>query len=217
MWRGVVAGLLTAGTLSGCGLFFGRSQPPPAARTGTVQTGMASWYGPGFHGKQTASGEVFDQHELTAAHQSLPMGTRALVTSLENGRQVEVRINDRGPFAKGRVIDLSYAAAQTLGMIGPGTVPVRIELLGGRRVSLAPVAYTIQVGSFADRNNAVRLQRTLAKRFDGVYLATLEGQQGTYYRVRLGRFAQRDQAVRFARTVAPLGLPAVIVEDGRAP
>ena len=77
-----------------------------------VQVGVASWYGPGFHGRRTANGEIYDQYELTAAHRTLPLGTRAMVTNLDNGRSVEVRINDRGPFVDGRVIDLSYGAAR---------------------------------------------------------------------------------------------------------
>jgi len=103
-------------------------RPTPPVTNG-VQTGVASWYGPGFHGKRTANGEIYDQYELTAAHPSLPLGTRAMVTNLTNGRAVEVRINDRGPFVDGRVIDLSYAAARSVGMIGPGTAPVRVEVL----------------------------------------------------------------------------------------
>ncbi|MFN8542611.1 MAG: septal ring lytic transglycosylase RlpA family protein [Candidatus Binatia bacterium] len=124
-WGGLAAVALLAAGLDGCGLF--EHKPPPVV--GGVQTGTASWYGPGFHGKRTANGEVFDQYELTAAHPSLPLGTRAVVTNLDNGRSVEVRINDRGPFVGGRVIDLSYAAARVIGMVGPGTGPVRIEVL----------------------------------------------------------------------------------------
>ncbi len=208
--------MLAAAAFSGCGLFK-RSPPPVNAPSATVQTGMASWYGPGFHGKRTANGEVYDQYDLTAAHQTLPLGTRVAVTNLNNGQQVEVRINDRGPFVKDRAIDLSYAAARTLGMIAPGTVPVRIEVLGDQRPQLMAAAYTIQVGSFADRNNALRLKSTLAQQFEGVYLATLDGQAGTYYRVRLGRFTRRDEAAQFARSVTPLGLPVIIVEDGSRP
>jgi rare lipoprotein A len=209
--------MLAVAVLSGCGLIFGRSRPPAAAPPGTVETGMASWYGPGFHGKRTSNGEIYDQYDLTAAHQTLPLGTRVAVTNLQNGRQVEVRINDRGPFAKDRVIDLSYAAARTLDMIGPGTGLVRIEVLGAEPPRLAATAYTIQVGSFADRDNALRLQSTLARHFDGVYLATLDSTAGKYYRVRLGRFTQRNEAVQFAHSVTPLGVPVVIVEDGRRP
>ena len=107
-----------------------RSTPP--AVVGGRQEGIASWYGPGFHGRRTANGEIYDQYELTAAHPTLPLGTRVMVTSLTNGRVVEVRINDRGPFVGGRVLDLSYAAARVLGMIGPGTMPVRIEVVDDR-------------------------------------------------------------------------------------
>jgi len=216
MWRGVVGCVVVVTCLSGCGLIFGRSKPSEGHR-GAAQEGTASWYGPGFHGNRTSSGEIYDQNDLTAAHQTLPLGTRVAVTNLQNGRTVEVRINDRGPFVKGRTIDLSYAAARSLGMLGPGTVPVRIEVLGVEQRQLLAAAYTVQVGAFADRDNAVRLKGTLDKRFDGVYLATQDGQTGRYYRVRVGRFKQRNDAVAFARTVTPLGLSAIIVEDGATP
>lgn len=103
--------------------------PATAPVVRPAQNGMGSWYGPGFHGKVTAGGTVFDQHALTAAHRTLPLGTRVLVTNTKNGKSVEVTITDRGPYAKDRIIDLSYAAAQTLGMLGSGAVPVRIEIL----------------------------------------------------------------------------------------
>jgi peptidoglycan lytic transglycosylase len=91
-----------------------------------VQQGLASWYGPGFNGRTTASGERFDQHELTAAHKKLPLGTKATVTNLRNGKTVEVEINDRGPYVGGRILDLSKAAADQLGMKHAGTAPVRL-------------------------------------------------------------------------------------------
>jgi rare lipoprotein A len=123
-WRWVQLALLAA-LLHACST----TRPVTPPMVGGHQEGVASWYGPGFHGKRTANGEVYDQYELTAAHQTLPLGTRVMVTSLTNGRAVEVRINDRGPFIGGRVIDLSYAAASVIGMIGPGTMPVRVEIL----------------------------------------------------------------------------------------
>ncbi len=92
-----------------------------------VQRGKASWYGPGFHGEETASGDVFDQRQLTAAHRELPFGTEVTVTNLENGKRVTVEINDRGPYAKGRIIDLSKEAGRKLDMISDGTADVRIE------------------------------------------------------------------------------------------
>jgi rare lipoprotein A len=104
-----------------------RPAPPPVE--GGVQVGVASWYGPGFHGRPTASGEIFDQQALTAAHPTLALGTRARVTSLTNERSVEVRINDRGPFVGGRIVDLSRAAAERIRMIGPGVMRVRLEVL----------------------------------------------------------------------------------------
>ena len=92
-----------------------------------VEQGEASWYGPGFHGKKTASGEKYDSNDLTAAHRKLPLGSEATITNLENGKQVEVEINDRGPYAAGRKIDLSKAAAEKLDILDDGTAPVRIE------------------------------------------------------------------------------------------
>ena len=94
-----------------------------------VQEGVASYYADQFHGRRTANGETFDMHAMTAAHRSLPFGTRVRVTNLDNGRSVVVRINDRGPFVEGRIIDLSYGAAGAVGMIGPGTARVRLEVL----------------------------------------------------------------------------------------
>ncbi|MFO1145623.1 MAG: septal ring lytic transglycosylase RlpA family protein, partial [Rhodospirillales bacterium] len=93
-----------------------------------TQRGEASWYGPGFHGRKTASGERFNQHGLTAAHRKLPLGTKARVTNLDNGKSVEVKINDRGPYVRGRIIDLSKAAAERLGMKNAGITPVRLEV-----------------------------------------------------------------------------------------
>ncbi|NIA12493.1 MAG: septal ring lytic transglycosylase RlpA family protein [Nitrospiraceae bacterium] len=102
---------------------------------GDVHKGIASWYGPGFHGRRTASGEVFDQNAMTAAHRELPFGTRVRVKNLRNGRSVIVRINDRGPFVRGRIIDLSKEAARRLDMVADGIVPVRVEVIkrGPRR------------------------------------------------------------------------------------
>src|SRR5262245_5959915 len=118
-----VVGVVVLAT--GCSVF--GAKPPPVVE-GT-QVGVASWYGPGFHGKRAANGEIFDQYELTAAHNTLPLGSRAIVTNLSNGRAVEVRITDRGPFVGARIIDLSYAAARVIDMIGPGTATVRVDLL----------------------------------------------------------------------------------------
>lgn len=106
------------------------SQTPavaPAGRRTTIQIGTASWYGPGFHGRETASGETFNQHALTAAHRTLPLGTEATVTNLETGQSVRVKINDRGPYVPGRHLDLSRAAARQIGLTRKGVAKVKIE------------------------------------------------------------------------------------------
>lgn len=105
-----------------------RQQEQP--RTVSLQRGIASWYGPGFHGRLSASGERFNQNAMTAAHRTLPFGTRVRVTNRNNGQSVIVRINDRGPFVRGRIIDLSVGAAQKIGMYGSGVAPVEVEVLG---------------------------------------------------------------------------------------
>lgn len=126
--------LLLAGLLAACG---SARTPPPAEPTPEVyEQGIASWYGPGFHGRPTASGERFDQDALTAAHPRLPFGTRVRVLNLENGNDVVVRINDRGPFTGGRIIDVSRAAARVLGMIQAGTARVALYLLPPERAPL---------------------------------------------------------------------------------
>jgi peptidoglycan lytic transglycosylase len=128
--RAIVMGFAIAS--SGCSLFRHPAAPGPAP-----EVGVASWYGGNLHGHRTASGDTFDQRELSAAHPTLPLGTRVHVTNLANGRSVVVRINDRGPFVRGRTIDVSRAAAERLGMLRRGTARVRIEVVGG---SEPPVA-----------------------------------------------------------------------------
>lgn len=210
-----------------------RRPPPPVV--GGRQEGTASWYGPGFHGRQTANGEIYDQYELTAAHPSLPLGTRAMVTNLSNGRAVEVRVNDRGPFVGGRVIDLSYAAADAIGMVGPGTAPVRVEVLElatGRRAARraprpVPVAarvpsdlpratFVVQVASFTDPGTAEHLRRSIAVRFPDAYVDPLETTDGRYHRVRIGPYPMRAVAVARAELVNRLGYPAIIMEEAPA-
>src|SRR5213076_2123018 len=169
-WWGAV---LVVYLLAGCAPLRTRPPAPPPVIDG-VQLGVASWYGPGFHGNRTANGEIYDQYELTAAHRTLPLGTRVMVTNLANGRAVEVRINDRGPFVDGRAIDLSYAAARTIGLVGPGTGRVRIEVLGkvSQQAPVHPLpaparetptsSYTIEVAALGDPAKAAHLRGVLA-------------------------------------------------------
>lgn len=128
---GVAVGvvLVTAMAAAACARRY-RFPPPVTPAVGTVQTGVASWYGPGYHGNRTSSGERFDMDALTAAHASYSFGTRVRVTLLSTGRSVEVRINDRFPNHKGRIIDLSRAAAREIGLIRNGTGRVRLEVVG---------------------------------------------------------------------------------------
>ena len=129
MRAGVVA-LAALALLAGCATARPPvTAPPPPSKAGAVETGEASWYGQRHQGKLTASGEPYDMRRLTAAHPALPFGTRVLVTNLQNGRSVEVRVNDRGPHVAGRIIDLSYAAAQALGSVSTGTIPVSVRVL----------------------------------------------------------------------------------------
>jgi rare lipoprotein A len=190
---------------------------PPVG--GPSQVGIASWYGPGFHGRPTASGVVYDQHELTAAHQTLPLGTRLIVTNLQNGSSTEVTVNDRGPFAKGRIVDLSYAAARTLGMIGPGTAPVRLDVIqnGLERITRIPehLIYTLQAGSFADLGNARKLKERLRQvdpSLPPADIVSLEIKEATVHRVRVGSYADRREAERHAQLLARRGFSVVIVE-----
>lgn len=207
--------LVTVIGLAACSLPPSRI-PPPVTASRASQTGIASWYGPGFHGKATASGVIYNQHELTAAHQTLPLGTRVLVTNLDNGRSIEVLINDRGPFAKGRIIDLSYAAAETLGMIGPGTVPVRIEVVGSgtERISVIKdsLDYTLQLGSFSVLENARQLRDLVASQFSEVAIVPLNTSTSTFYRVQLGKFSTRSSAEEQARRLTQAGYRVVILE-----
>jgi len=220
-WGGVVVSLV-----AGCAPLRGRPPAPPPIVDG-VQVGVASWYGPGFHGNRTANGEIYDQYELTAAHPSLPLGTRVMVTNLSNGRSVQVRINDRGPFVDGRAIDLSYAAARVLRMVGPGTARVRIDALASamrvaeRSVTLVPppprdlpaARYLVQVASLSDSARAEHLRRILGARFPDAHVALLETADCRYYRVVIGPYPLRGVAVARGELVNRLGYPAVIMED----
>jgi rare lipoprotein A len=188
------------------------SDPPNRAS----QTGIASWYGPGFHGKATASGVIYDQNDLTAAHQTLPLGSRVMVTNLETGGSTEVTINDRGPFAKGRIIDLSFAAGKALGMIGPGTIPVRVEVIdsSAHKIQSIPdsLDYTLQLGSFSQLENAQKLRDRLAPAYNDVAIAPLRARDATYYRVQLGTFSNRKAAEEKARQLSQAGFPAIVME-----
>ena len=146
---------------------------------------MASWYGDPFNGRHTSNGEIYDMHQFTAAHRTLPFGAIVRVTNLRNGKQTEVRITDRGPFVANRVIDLSLSAAQAIDMVGAGTAPVRLEILGGPNPQSG--FFGVQVGAFQSQDNAERFRVQLAARYSPVSIAAFDSPNGMFYRVRVGR------------------------------
>ena len=187
---------------------------------GAEEVGLASWYGPDFHGRRTSSGEVYDMHQLTAAHRNLPLGTWIMVTNLDSGRSVEVRVNDRGPFVAERIVDVSYGAGRLLGMIGPGVIHVRVAVTrlasaeGGGSAGLS-VRYTVQVASFVSLENARAMERKLAEQFSGVEVVRWDAGGRTYFRVWVGNFARRADAQSMAEKLARRGNAVLIVERER--
>lgn len=184
-----------------------------APEPGKPQIGIASWYGPGFHGRTTSSGEVYDQDGLTAAHPTLPLGTITRVTNLDTGRSVDVRINDRGPFVKDRVIDLSRGAARTIGMLGPGTAAVRLDVVARPAGGYAQVLYSVQVGAFREKAKAQAVRADLAPRYADVYISPVQARPAPVYRVRVGPYPERREAERRAVELASLGFPAIVTEE----
>jgi rare lipoprotein A len=173
-----------------------------------VQYGIASWYGKDFHGKPTSSGEIYDMYQLTCAHNTLPLGTMVMVTNMENGKSVELKVNDRGPFVKDRIIDLSYAAAQMVGMYEKGTAYVKLEVIGPLIESIQ--RFTLQVGSFVDEAKAQRLADQLRKSFENVYVATFETLTQKYHRVRVGQFETRESTLSTAEKLSLMGFKVLV-------
>jgi rare lipoprotein A len=157
---------------------------------------VASWYGDPFQGRRTSNGEVYDMHEFTAAHRTLPFNAVVRVTNLSNGKQTQVRINDRGPFVANRIIDLSLSAAQAIEMVGPGTASVRLEVIAGPNPAVG--YFAVQVGAFLVQENASRLKAQLESRYPPVNVVPFESANGTFYRVRVGRLASEEAARRLA-------------------
>lgn len=147
-------------------------------------------------------------HTLTAAHRTLPFDTVVKVNNLENGKDVTVRINDRGPFVKDRIIDLSYAAARKIDMIAPGTTKVRLEVL---KVVANPFPITIQVASFRDESNARKLQRELSRQFSPVSVTKYEREEGTFFRVLAGSYKDQQEAAAALRRLKALGYEGLLI------
>ena len=186
------------------------------------ERGLASWYGKKFHGRKTANGETYNMYAMTAAHKTLPLGTLVSVRNLSNQKQVVVRINDRGPFVRKRIIDLSYTAARQLDITGPGTAPVEIEAL--RPGTVKPVTagtdprsiisdsydqgnFVIQIGAFKDYGNAQRLVNQLNQTYKNVHIVPCDREDDTLYRVRVGRCSSLRQAYDDERNLIQNGFP----------
>ena len=202
-------------------------QPLPHAK-GFEQKGLASWYGEKFHGRKTASGEIYNMHAMSAAHKTLPLGTYVRVRNLNNGKSIDVRVNDRGPFVQGRIIDLSYTAAKRLDIIGPGTAPVVVTALGvpaknshsqGTKRAYKPVNYEkgpffIQVGAFLEKDNAKRLYAKLDRTYRNAHISTYFDGRQTFYRVRVGRCYSLSKAAEYEQIMIDHGyLGAMIVAE----
>jgi rare lipoprotein A len=175
----------------------GKRPKPPPAPLGYTEEGNASWYGVPFNGRRASNGEIYDMYKLTAAHRTLPFDTVVRVTNVNNGKFAVVRITDRGPFVENRIIDLSFAAAQQIESVGPGVVPIRLEVISG---SVDPTAgfFTVQVGAFRDRGNAERLREKLNATYSPIYIQPYDAPDGVFYRVRVGKISGEDAARQYA-------------------
>lgn len=200
--------------------------PIPSAQ-GYTENGIASWYGDIFHGKPTSSGEVYNMYDMTAAHKTLPLGTHVKVTNKNNKVSVILRINDRGPFVSGRIIDLSYAGAQKLGMLQPGTIPVRVEAVQvaektkckGAIVWKAEAVpnfqlgnFTIQVGAFQQVANAISLRQAMQQRYaQAAIQPPMARDPERFYRVRVGAYKELEKAQQEANKLKKKGYPGAFV------
>ena len=164
--------------------------PPPVMG---AEVGIASWYGHPYHGRAAASGEIYDMEKFTAAHRTLPFGTLVRVVNLDNDKLVDVRINDRGPFVGDRIIDLSHAAAQAIGLIGPGVARVRLEVMQTPVAATVPGYYAVQVGAFQYRANAERLRAEMEAHYGAARLVLRPGDP-PLWRVLVGRAASENDA-----------------------
>jgi len=182
---------------------------------------VASWYGPKFQGRPTSSGEIFNMYAMTCAHKEYPFGTRLKVTNLENNRSAECVVNDRGPFVEGRDIDLSYAVAKEIGVIGPGISRVSLEPKGRDNSYIRPVKmqtsektglFAIQVGAFTDSINAVQLKVALRLKYSNVYIQETEIKGMTYYRVRVGNYEDYNTALSVAEQLGQEGYQALLLK-----
>jgi rare lipoprotein A len=191
-----------------------RSAPTDRVRIGWSQRGEASWYGMPFHGRRTASGERYDMYRMSAAHRELPFGTVVEVHNVENGRRIQVRVNDRGPFVRGRVLDLSYAAATELDMVRTGTAAIELRVVELGQMPLpASAILTVQVGAFQTRSRAETLASELADDFPEVRVE----ESLPWFRVRIGTFADAGEAEEVRQRLRRRGYHSVVTRAGMGP
>jgi rare lipoprotein A len=185
--------------------------PSPTPVPGQIyrEAGVSSWYGKDFHGRKTANGETYDMYGISAAHRTLPLGTYIRVTNLDNYKSIKVKVNDRGPFAKSRILDLSYGAAKELGFVAQGTAKVRIETLEEIRDSTP--SYTVQAGAFIEEENARMLKQRLSKKYDTVYIVPFESNTGKFFRVRVGSYSTEEKAERVASSIMLEGVEPIVL------
>jgi len=206
--------LLAGIAVQGCKASLPHIDRFPGYPIGFVERGEASWYGPGFHGNKTANGERYDMHKLTAAHRTLPLGSIAVVRSLTSGRQVTVRINDRGPFARGRVLDLSLAGAKAIGMTGKGTDRIELQVVSYARRPGGMGVIRVQIGAFSDLANARALLAQAQREFAGGRITQVDLPEGRRYRVQIGQFMTEAEAeAASARLDRTLNLQSFIMRD----
>lgn len=205
--------------LSACAIPVRESNYPIGYR----EIGFSSWYGKDFHGRPTASGEIYNMFGITAAHKTLPLGTLLRVVDLTTGRYVNVKVNDRGPFIKGRILDLSYGAAKRLDIVADGIAKVEIEVIGRvpivRRRTVQTARFTVQVGAYQTQKNAIRIKSKVAVYYQS---AVVEGytnavNEARYYRVRIGSYASKKEALLVvehlksiigpSEDIAPMAIP----------
>jgi rare lipoprotein A len=234
--------VIAVAMFTACGRKRARVAKPP--RVGTTATGMASWYGPPYHGRRSANGEVYDMEKLTAAHRTYAFDTWVRVRNLDNGKEIDVRITDRGPFVRGRIIDLSKAAARDIDMIGPGVAKVKLKVIDARDAIVPPVQATsptigpkppligpveaapppapvtaelfgVQIGAFRDRARAEQLRASLEARYGKASL-TLRDAQIPTWRVIVGEYPDEGSAQVAASTLR-LDFPEAFVVREDAP
>ncbi|MDP9169151.1 MAG: septal ring lytic transglycosylase RlpA family protein [Acidobacteriota bacterium] len=212
MSRAVLPVLLALAFVIGCGkkkvrftpvapVTAGRRAPAPAPAppVGSVEQGMASWYGHPYHGRQAADGEIYDMETLVAAHRTLPFQTMVRVKNMANGKTVDVRIIDRGPFVNNRIIDLSHLAAQQIELIGPGVAEVQVTIIA-TPANPEPAVFAVQVGAFRERANAERMQQSLATAYGAAKLVERPENPGIW-RVLAGRAPSPEAAETLARQI----------------